>query len=70
MALTRKGYTLEDKKYILKIIKSDPKLVEKMYDDYQLTVSKMKVKKEVSLYDDVSSIDAVSQSKFMQLMEA
>lgn len=70
MALTRKGYTLEDKKYILKIIKSDPKLVKKMYDDYQLTVSKMKVKKEVSLYDDVSSIDAVSQSKFMQLMEA
>ena len=69
MAVTRKDYTFNDRRYILKLIKSDPRNVKRLYDDYLLSVSKMRVKKEIYIYDGIDAIDTVSMDKFCEFMK-
>ena len=68
MCVSKKDCSPHDKRYILKIITSNPENVEKLYDDYLLSVSKMRIRKEIYIYDGVSSIDKLSFGNFRKLM--
>lgn len=70
MMMTGEPYTKKRRRYILKLMRRDRRLLFLFYENYVTTLSRMTIRRELPIYRDIDTIACLDFEEFCGIMDS